>query len=147
MNSPKYLQSGTWTNSLYVLSSVVLWFCYRLLSSFFSFLLGLFVRRPPRPTLPEDDLPRAKVAIIGAGIGGCFAAKFLRENGGKKLDIHVFAKKGSEVGGRTAVCQFKGHIYETGASVFHSDNRHLVDAAKQHGESIIAVYVHCYRTN
>jgi predicted NAD/FAD-dependent oxidoreductase len=74
------------------------------------------------------------VAIIGAGIGGCFAAKFLRENGGEKLDIHVFAKKGSKIGGRTAVCQFDGHTYETGACVIHSANKYLVDAAKQHGE-------------
>lgn len=87
----------------------------------------------PKPVPPEDDLPPAKVAVIGAGIGGCFAAKFLRENGGKKLDIHVFAKKGSKVGGRTGVCQLDGHQYEMGASVIHSDNKYLSDAAKKHG--------------
>ena len=73
------------------------------------------------------------MAIIGAGVGGCFASKFLRENGGKKLEIHVFAKKGSKIGGRTAVCQLDSHIYETGASIFHSSNKYLSDAAKEHG--------------
>ena len=105
---------------------------FALLSSFFSWL---FTRsKSPRRPQPADDLPAAKVAVIGAGIGGCFAAKFLRENGGKNLDIHVFAKKGSKVGGRTAVFQFEGHLYETGASVIHSDNQYLVEAAKKHGK-------------
>ena len=108
----------------------------RLLTSFLSFLSGLFWPPTPRPPQPEDDLPAAKVAVIGAGIGGCFSAKFLRENGGKKLDIHVFAKKGSKIGGRTAVFEFDGHTYETGASVIHTDNKYLVDTAKEHGEWI-----------
>ena len=66
-------------------------------------------------------------------MGGCFAAKFLRENGGKNLDIRVFAKKGSKIGGRVAVCQFDGHSFEAGALIIHSENKYLVEAAKQHG--------------
>lgn len=95
------------------------------------FIHGFFSRPQPQPV---EELPPAKIAIIGAGIGGSFAAKFLRENGGKNLDIRVFAKKGSEIGGRTAVCQIGDHVYETGASVIHSANKHLVDLAKEHGK-------------
>ena len=93
-----------------------------------------------------EELPPAKIAIIGAGIGGSFAAKFLRENGGKNLDIRVFAKKGSEIGGRTAVCQIGDHVYETGACVIHSSNKHLVDLAKDHGEYLwfeVSPYMFC----
>ena len=79
------------------------------------------------------------MAIIGAGMGGCFASKFLRENGGKKLEIHVFAKKGSKIGGRTGVCQMDGHVYEAGASVIHTSNKYLSDAAKEHGKCSLYV--------
>ena len=95
-----------------------------------SFLAWLF----PRPRHDVEELPPAKVAIIGAGMGGCFTAKFLREEGGGKLDIHVWAKKGSKVGGRTAVFEFDGHVYETGGSVIHTSNKYLSDAAKEHGK-------------
>ena len=67
-------------------------------------------------------------------MGGCFASKFLRENGGKKLEIHVFAKKGSKIGGRTGVCQMGDHFYETGAAVMHAANKYLSDAAKENGK-------------
>ena len=86
-----------------------------------------------------EELPKAKVAVIGAGIGGCFAAKFLRENGGSNLDIHVYAKSGSKIGGRAAVFQFHDHSYETGGSVIHADNKYLVDAAKKHGKERIVI--------
>ena len=68
-------------------------------------------------------------------MGGCFAAKFLRENGGGSLDIHVWMKKGSKVGGRTATCELAGHTYETGGSVLHSKNKYLHDALKEFGKS------------
>lgn len=87
-------------------------------------------------TKPKDDceLPAARVAVIGAGVGGCFAANFLRELGGQKLEIHVWNKKGSHVGGRTATTEFAGHTFETGASIMHSSNKYLVDAAKKYGK-------------
>lgn len=84
----------------------------------------------------EDDrlLPKARVAVIGAGIGGCFAASFLREmSGGENLDIHVWNRKDSHIGGRTATTEFAGHTFETGASIMHSSNKYLVDAAKKYG--------------
>ena len=80
-----------------------------------------------------DRLPRARVAIIGSGIGGGFAAYFLREFG-PELDIHMWRKKGSKVGGRTAVVEFDGHLYESGASVIHTSNKYLVDLAKKFGK-------------
>lgn len=84
----------------------------------------------------RDPVPAARVAVIGAGVGGCFASNFLRElNGGQHLDIHVWNKKGSCVGGRTATTEFAGHTYETGASIIHSSNKYLVDAAKKYGMS------------
>lgn len=83
----------------------------------------------------DKDLPPARVAIIGAGVGGCFSAKFLRELGGKDLDIHIWNKKESEVGGRTATVAFVDHLYESGGSIAHSSNKYLVDAAKDHGMS------------
>lgn len=97
------------------------------------------------PSSPPVDLPPAKVAIIGAGMGGCFTAMFLRENGGENLDIHVWAKKGSKVGGRSGTREMNGHIYEVGASVIHSRNKYLSDAANNFGEySYLHNYVHVY---
>ncbi len=78
-----------------------------------------------------EELPAVKVAILGAGMGGCFAAKFLRENGGDKLDIHVWMKKDSKVGGRAATTELAGHTYETGASIIHSKNKYMSDAVKE----------------
>ena len=82
----------------------------------------------------KSDLPQARVAIIGAGVGGCCASYFLRELGGDNLDIHVWQKKGVPVGGRTAVIDFAGHMYESGGSVIHTSNKYLVDFAKQFGK-------------
>ena len=82
----------------------------------------------------DHELPAgARVAVIGAGVGGCFAANFLRELGGQKLEIHVWNKKGSRVGGRTATTEFAGHTFETGASIMHSSNKYLMDAANKYG--------------
>ena len=87
-----------------------------------------------RGSQDDRELPAARVAVIGAGVGGCFAANFLKEfNGGQNLEIHVWNKKEDRVGGRTATCNFAGHVYETGASIMHSSNKYLVDAAKKYG--------------
>lgn len=82
----------------------------------------------------DRDLPAARVAVIGAGVGGCFAANFLRELGCQKLEIHVWNKKDSRIGGRTATTEFAGHTFETGASIMHSSNKYLVDAADKYGK-------------
>lgn len=116
--------------------------------------LSTFFPPPPPPPKPVDDLPPAKVAIIGAGVGGCFAGKFLREKGGGKLDIRVFAKKGSEVGGRASVCHYDGHVYESGAFFIHPQHKYLADAAKEYGEwwgeiasKLVDIEEGAYKTN
>ena len=72
-----------------------------------------------------------RVAVVGAGVGGCTAAYFLRQLGGDTLDVHVFEK--DTVGGRTDVIEFDGHKYECGASVIHSTNKYLADLSQRFG--------------
>ena len=90
---------------------------------------------PVKDSSPPEDLPPAKVAIIGGGIGGCSAAYFLRKNGGEALDIQVF--NDGEIGGRCAVIEIDGKTHEAGASVIHTSNKYLVDFKKEFGELII----------
>ncbi len=85
---------------------------------------------------PVEDLPPARVAIIGAGMGGCFSAKFLRENGGKDLDIHIWNKRESSIGGRSATVKVGDRSYEAGAAVGHVSNQYLLEAIKEHGEKL-----------
>lgn len=72
-----------------------------------------------------------RVAIVGAGVGGCSSAYFLRRLVGDSLDLHVFEK--AVIGGRTDVIQFDGHKYESGGAVMHSSNKYLLDLAQQFG--------------
>ena len=72
-----------------------------------------------------------RIAIVGAGVGGCSAAYFLRKLCGEDIDLHVFEK--AVVGGRTDVIQFDGHKYESGGAVMHSSNKYLADFAQQFG--------------
>ena len=110
-----------------------------------AFLNGLAAYIPfLRWFLPEEeeeegerdaDLPQlapARVAVIGAGIGGSLAAYFLRQKGGEAVEIDVFER--AVVGGRTATFSFQGHTYETGASVIHTRNKYLVDLSKEFGQ-------------
>ena len=71
------------------------------------------------------------VAVVGAGVGGCSSAYFLRRLCGDGLDLHVFEK--AVVGGRTDVIEFDGHKYESGGAVMHSSNKYLADFAEQFG--------------
>ncbi len=89
---------------------------------------------PVRKAELDKDLPPARVAIIGAGIGGCFSAKFLRELGGQDLDIHIWNKKESTIGGRSATVKVGDHWYEAGAAVAHTSNQYLMDATEEYGE-------------
>lgn len=82
-----------------------------------------------------EDLPSAKIAIIGGGVGGCSAAYFLKKNGGGALDIHVF--NDGEIGGRCAVIDFDGETYEAGASVIHTSNKYLMDFKEEFGKLTI----------
>ena len=49
-----------------------------------------------------------------------------------KVDIHVYSD--GKVGGRTAVVEFDGHLYEAGATIIHENNMYLVEFAKKFGE-------------
>ena len=66
-------------------------------------LLGFLfpaVKRRRRVPAPPKDFPKARVAIIGAGVGGCSAAYFLRQLAGDSLDIHVYSN--GKIGGLEA---------------------------------------------
>ena len=90
----------------------------------------------------EDAVPLApaRVAVVGAGVGGCCAAYFLREKAGEAVKIDVFER--GVVGGRTATFAFRGHVYETGASIIHKSNKYLVDLSEKFGESLCQIFPH-----
>ena len=77
-------------------------------------------------------LEPARVAVVGAGVGGCLAAYFLREKGGEALKVDVFER--GEVGGRSATFVFRGHECETGAIFMHTCQKYLSDLRKEFGE-------------
>ena len=91
---------------------------------------------PDEDTEDEEDdaapLEPARVAVIGAGVGGCCAAYFLRKKGGAALKVDVFER--GVVGGRTTTFTFQGNEYETGASIIHTSNKYLVDLSQEFGE-------------
>lgn len=104
---------------------------FRSLSAYLPFL---------RPFLSEDaeyedvaPLQPVRVAIVGAGVGGCCAAYFLRQKGGEAVKIDVFER--GVIGGRTATFTFQNHVYETGGSIIHTSNKYLVDLSKEFGEA------------
>ena len=74
----------------------------------------------------------ARVAVVGAGVGGCSSAYFLRRLCGDQLELDVFEK--AVVGGRTDVIEYDGEKYESGGAVMHSSNKYLTDFAEQFGK-------------
>lgn len=97
------------------------------------FLGRFFAAEEDGQTGGEDiALAPARVAVVGAGIGGSLAAYFLRQRRGEAVEVDVFER--AVVGGRTATFSFQGHTYETGASIIHTSNKYLVDLAKEFGE-------------
>ena len=105
------------------------------LAAYVPFLSRLLADEGEKNEKEEEDvvpLESARVAVVGAGVGGCLAAYFLREKGGEALQVDVFER--GEVGGRTATFTFQGHVRETGASIIHTCNKHLVDLSKEFGE-------------
>lgn len=78
--------------------------------------------RKPASTTPR---PRLKIAIVGAGIGGCASAYFLSQTfADSELDLSVYERAGS-AGGRIAELKFDGRDYEYGATILHSSNRYM----------------------
>ncbi|XP_032806540.1 prenylcysteine oxidase 1 [Petromyzon marinus] len=76
-------------------------------------------------------VPPKKIAVIGAGIGGCSSAFFLRKKFGPEVVIDVFEAK--QVGGRIATITVNGKVYETGASIIHPLNLHMQSFVKDLG--------------
>ncbi|CAE7265242.1 Pcyox1 [Symbiodinium microadriaticum] len=72
-----------------------------------------------------------KIAIVGAGFGGCAAARFCREEF-PDSEIHVF-EKSPAVGGLARLLQHAGSSFEAGASIIHIQNRYLVQFAEEFG--------------
>eukprot|EP00439_Symbiodinium_sp_Y106_P075225 s526_g14.t2 len=72
-----------------------------------------------------------KIAIVGAGFGGCAAARFCREEF-PDSEIHVF-EKSPHVGGRARLLRHAGSPFEAGASIIHIQNRYLVKFAEEFG--------------
>ncbi len=89
------------------------------------------------PARAQKAIPPSRIAIIGAGVGGCSAAYFLREQCGKNAEIHVLQKAGAAVGGRAALEELAGHFYETGAGIIHTSNRYLESFARKFGKFVL----------
>ena len=107
------------------------------LAAYVPFLWRLLPEEDTEDEEKEDTAPLgpARVAVIGAGVGGCCAAYFLREKGGEAVEVDVFER--GVVGGRTTTFTFQGHAYETGASIIHTSNKYLVDLSQEFGEFML----------
>ena len=103
------------------------------LASYVPFL-GRFLAEEGDEEKEEDVAPLgpARIAVVGAGVGGCLAAYFLRKKGGEALQVDVFER--GEVGGRVATFVFQGHVRETGAIGMHTCQKYLSDLRKEFGE-------------
>jgi len=91
-------------------------------------LVGVLLSISPGFCSVHDDL---NVAVIGAGVGGSFAAKFLREVLGSTVNITVYEK--FKAGGRVAQFSYGGKTYELGASIIYEGNRYVVNATERLG--------------
>lgn len=85
------------------------------------------VGRPPT----NDASPKARVAVIGGGIGGSAAALFLREEFGDRIEIVIYEK--DRIGGRLATVEVGGRFYEAGGSVIHPRNRYMKNLTRSLG--------------
>ncbi|MBE3589285.1 MAG: FAD-dependent oxidoreductase [Firmicutes bacterium] len=75
---------------------------------------------------------RVRIAIVGAGVAGAFSAYFLRERLGLAAEITVLERE-PRVGGRVAELGIAGTRIETGATLIHTANRHMVGAVERLG--------------
>ncbi|GFT91822.1 prenylcysteine oxidase 1 [Nephila pilipes] len=69
-----------------------------------------------------------KIGIVGGGIGGTSCAYFLKELFEGKCNITLFER--DIVGGRLQVHNMGGQYYETGGSVIHPQNKHMLNFLK-----------------
>lgn len=75
---------------------------------------------------------RVRVGIVGSGVAGAFSAHYVREVCGPEAEIVVFERE-QRVGGRVAEMELAGLRVETGATLIHSSNMHLVRAIERLG--------------
>jgi phytoene dehydrogenase-like protein len=71
-----------------------------------------------------------RVAVVGAGIGGCVAADAISSRLGPEARIVVFEREG-RVGGRMLDREIAGVRVETGATLYHSSNRLVAGLAAE----------------
>ncbi|MDR1118237.1 MAG: FAD-dependent oxidoreductase [Bifidobacteriaceae bacterium] len=76
------------------------------------------------------------IAIIGSGAAGSTAAWRLRRLLGPQAAIHVFEKEPA-VGGRAHHIEFAGERVELGGTLIHTDNRRLIELARDLGVPLI----------
>ena len=75
----------------------------------------------------------ANIAIIGAGIGGSSCSHFIRELFGSQATIDAFEAT-DRIGGRLDTVEIAGKTFESGGSIIHPDNKHMVDFVKHLGK-------------
>ena len=97
------------------------------------FLPTLFLTRYRPVNAAERNSSNARIAIIGAGIGGTSCSHFIRELFGSEATIDVF-EASDRIGGRLATVEFAGKRFESGGSIIHPDNKYMVDFVKQLGK-------------
>ncbi|KAJ5693037.1 Prenylcysteine oxidase [Penicillium macrosclerotiorum] len=117
-----------------------LWLLCTILSYFVS-LSNATQQRQQQPLQSAIDAAPKRVAVIGAGAGGSFAAYELRklaDQAGVPINITVF-ERASYIGGRsTTVDVFDNPAYpiELGASIFVQINHNLVNASRDLGLTV-----------
>ena len=101
--------------------------------SLFTFLLILLSQAQSDLQSPRHDpSSNPTVCIIGSGIGGSSVAHFLRlysSSNSNPFSIQIFERNGV-VGGRMAIVNVSGEIFEAGASILHPKNFYAVNYTK-----------------
>lgn len=82
--------------------------------------------------MEADGSSTVDVAIVGAGIAGCSAAKFIREDLGSETTLTVF-EKASTIGGRIRDVDVAGTTFEAGGKLIHSHNQYLDGFVDEYG--------------
>ena len=92
---------------------------------------GGYSQSYPSPTM--SSVPPPNIAIIGGGIGGAFAAAWLRNASVRHLDVYEASER---IGGRTLATQDQDETWATvelGASMGITENRYILEAARSLG--------------
>lgn len=80
----------------------------------------------------QVEYSTAKVAVIGAGIGGGSATHFLRKSLGPSAQIDVY-EKSDRIGGRLEIVTLNKQSIEAGGTIIHDSNKYMVDFTKELG--------------